>query len=376
MLSLSDYDYSLPTHLIAQRLASPADSCKFLVYDQKKLSHHAFHDISSLLKSNTQIWLNTSKVIKARILIPYLTGEIFFLHAHNDYEFDALVRPGKKMKVGTTIKVDTFEFVVLENTDQWRRLRCSQPIMAVLEKIWHMPLPPYISYNKNKTDAYQPLQAKQEHLWSVAAPTASLHFTKEVLQGLKNKNCDFHETVLHIWLWTFKSVDVEHIEEYDIHAERIVIDIQDFNYIYTAKTQEKDILGVWTTVTRTLETLPYIRILLPKELKDGFENNVYNHRQILTDDITVVQAQKFVSDIYIWENWIITANCRLYIYPGFRFRIINKLLTNFHLPKSSLLMLVAAFVGYEEMKKIYDEALAHEYKFFSFGDAMLLDIKK
>lgn len=162
------------------------------------MSHHIFHELPDLLEPDTQIRMNTSKVVKARIYIPNFDGEIFFLHAHDDYEFDALVRPGKKMKAGTTITIDIFEFVVLSNTENGRRIRCSHPIYEVLEKIGQMPLPPYIAYDKSKSESYQPIQAKDEHSGSVAAPTASLHFTDNVLQNLKNKNCDFHETVLHV----------------------------------------------------------------------------------------------------------------------------------------------------------------------------------
>lgn len=373
MLTLSDYDYTLPDHLIAQKLADPADRCRLLVYNQQP-SHHIFHELPNLLLANTQIRLNTSKVIKARVYIPEFDGELFFLYAHDEYEFDALVRPGKKMKIGTTVTVDTFVFTVLLNTENGRRIRCSHPILEVLEKIGHMPLPPYISYDQDKTDAYQPIQAKDEHIWSVAAPTASLHFTDQVLTDLRSKKCDFHETVLHIWLWTFKSVDVEKIEDYDIHAERIVINIQDFTSIYRAKTEWKDILWVGTTVTRTLETLPYIWVLIREDIKEKIEQDIYIYRERMTWDLSQELAQKYVSDIYIGDSWSITANCTLYIYPWFIFRVINKLITNFHLPKSSLLMLVAAFVWYNEMKEIYDVALAQEYKFFSFGDAMLLSL--
>ena len=142
--------------------------------------------------------MNTSKVVKARIYIPKLDGEIFFLYAHDEHEFDALVRPGKKMKKGTVVTLGIFEFTVVSNTSNGRRIRCSHPIYDVLEQIGHMPLPPYIAYDESKSDAYQPIQAKDEHSGSVAAPTASLHFTDKVLQDLKTKNCAFHETVLHI----------------------------------------------------------------------------------------------------------------------------------------------------------------------------------
>ena len=200
MHSLDDYIYELPESAIGQELASPPDRCKFLVYDTstKETSHHIFHEIERILPTDSLLIFNTSKVVKARLYLPSLKGEIFFLRAHDEYTFDALIRPGKKFQVGDLISLDDTEitFTVVEMTENGRRLQCSEPILDVLEEYGHMPLPPYISYSEDKSGAYQPLQAKQPG--SVAAPTASLHFTEKLLSKLRSQGIQTDETVLHI----------------------------------------------------------------------------------------------------------------------------------------------------------------------------------
>ena len=395
MYSLSDYDYDLPQELIAQDLASPADNAKLLVYDKSTwtIKDSIFHELPSLIQEWSHFFFNTSKVVKARIPIPKFDGEIFFLEQHTDeYTFDALVRPWKKMKVWTIVPVWDYIFEIVGMTEQWRVVRCSHPIFEVLEAIWQMPLPPYIWYDESKSDSYQPLQAKQP--WSVAAPTASLHFTPQTYSDLKNMQCSINEVVLHIWLGTFKQVDTESIQDYDIHSEKAEVWWDIFRKIMTIKQSWKPLVAVGTTVTRTLETLPYVRKELQKsnQALECFDQETKEYWDTITKSISEEKAQWFVKSWSLKGEWTIrndtnqwwyivhptilssniTFESALYIYPWFDFLIIDQLITNFHLPKSSLLMLVAGFIWFENMKKIYEHAIAKKYMFYSFWDAMLI----
>jgi len=244
-------------------------------------------------------------------------------------------------------------------------------IEDILEKYWIMPLPPYIQYSKDKEKPYQPIFAQKP--WSVAAPTASLHFTENLLNKLKEKWCKFEYTTLHIWLGTFKKVDTQDITKYDIHSETVQINLDIFEKIAKYKLNKKPTIAVWTTVTRTLESLPYLwKYLKNKNLISNFSKSTINFWDKLTENIE--NEKKYIFDVKeIASNW--NKNClyfktKLYIYPWFNFKIIDQLITNFHLPKSSLLMLVAAFMGYENMIKTYQYAIKKKYKFFSFWDAM------
>lgn len=384
MFNLSDYDYELPHDRIAQDLASPADSAKLLVYDKKthSIQDRVFYELPWLVPEWSHFFFNTSKVVKARIALPEFDGEIFFLEKSDDEcIFEALVRPGKKMKPWQTIYLEQYSFEIIGMTEHWRRIKSSHPILEILESIWQMPLPPYIWYEASKSDSYQPIQAK--HPGSVAAPTASLHFTDKTLKDLEKHTCTLHEVVLHIGLGTFKQVDTESIQDYAIHSEHAEVTTQTFESIASINTSQKNLIAVWTTVTRTLETLPYIRVLLYSSSKTNtFTQETQHYRDTITKGISLEQAQTYVKSRSIqWssvddihENHLhrIQFESTLYIYPWFDFRVINQLITNFHLPKSSLLMLVAWFIWYDQMMKLYSYAIENDYQFFSFGDAMIL----
>ena len=365
MEELESYDYHLPQKHIAQSLASPPESCKFLIIEKESwnMKDVIFSDILDEIDDSTLIVFNNSKVLKARILLPQ--GEIFYLRSYDEYTFEALVRPWKKFKVWDVIDFDDIiSFEVSEITNDGRKLRCNVPILQVLEKYWKMPLPPYISYDDSKEEAYQPVFAKHE--WSVAAPTASLHFSAWILASLYEKGIQSLYTTLHVWLWTFKPVTTEDITQYAIQAERMEVATTIFEDILQALLHQKKILAVWTTVTRPLESLPYLYVLLQHQ-----QQNISTdpHRETICKDITLEQALQYVGDISItW--WNIHFASTLFIYPWFTFRIIDQLITNFHLPKSSLLMLVAWFMWYEQMKTCYEHAIQHQYAFYSFGDAM------
>ena len=385
---LEDYDYTLPEHLIAQTLASPPESCRLLVYEQsnKNISHHIFSDITDLIDDETLLVFNNTKVVKARLIFhEYVSDlakepEIFYLSSIDAYTFHAFVAPGKKFPIWWTISFNKeISFTIDKLTHEWRILTCSHPILEVLDTYGQMPLPPYIDYNEEKAAPYQPIFAENE--WSVATPTASLHFSKELLSKLHTQWIQTAFTTLHIWLGTFKQVDVEAIEEYAIHDELCVVDISLFERLAAHKLKWKPILAVWTTVTRTLESLPYVWKSLRKSSSVKGNNisvskEAQDYRNTLTQDISVSQAAEYIQNITIhknnWSHASITFSTKLFLYPGKPLHIIDELITNFHWPKSTLLMLVAAFIGFDEMKHIYKTAIEHAYRFYSFGDAMWL----
>lgn len=392
LTKLSSYDYNLPKELIAQEHAYPAHNSKLLYFDGK-IHDLIFKDIVNLLSSKDILFFNNSKVVKARIIWDDKINfkiiwenneeklckncELLFLKKLNNNTFESLVRPGKKLKKWKTIKITKqnkeYIFKVKDYLENWRIIEIISPkkdIFEILDEIGKMPLPPYIEYSEEKEKPYQPIQAKKEG--SVAAPTASLHFTPELIKRLKEQNIKFLESTLHIWMWTFKTVDTEDITKYNIHSETVEIPLSIFEKIADLKKNHY-ITAVGTTSTRILESLPYlyqkIKLENPKlynQLKRDFWENFKINKE---------QANNFIQNINFYNNTI-QFDTKLYIYPGFEFKIIDKLITNFHLPKSSLLMLVAAFMWYENMFKCYQHAIKNNYKFFSFWDAMFIDKTK
>lgn len=399
MFQLSDYTYDLPDERIAQLPADPPDHCRLLVYTpgntmpENTIQDLHFYDLPNLLPSQSMITFNTSKVIKARLLLD-TKREIFFLqhhtthteNAHIENTFEALVRPGKEFRVGTTItrdppaktpsaQINPITFTVIKQTQHGRILSCSEPIDALLETYGQLPLPPYIAYSAEKASSYQPIVAQEP--WSVAAPTASLHFTPALLEQLHTQGIVREEVTLHIWLGTFQSVQTDDITKHDIHSERIVIDTGIFGRIAQHKRSQKEITATWTTVMRTLESLPFLRVALGDiALGSKDENIVLTDADIAwrdqeTQDISLQGTWTFIHDIVVKDGHIYFST-KIFLYPWTKIRVVDGLITNFHLPKSSLLMLVAAFVGFDEMKRIYAHALARDYMFYSFGDAMYL----
>jgi len=367
MHSLSDYNYTLPSELIAQTPADPPESCRFLVVDREsdQMSDHIFSDLVGIINTDTLIVFNNSKVLKARLMLPDW-WEIFYLSSSDEYRFSALVRPGKRFKVWSTIVYnDDISFLVESISNDGRILVASQPIFEILESYGQMPLPPYIEYDKSLEDTYQPVFASTAG--SVAAPTASLHFTADLISQLESQWVQTTYTTLHVWLGTFKPVNVESIQSYDIHSERIEVDFSIWSKLAATKDAGKNILAVGTTVTRTLESLPY----LWKVLQDAWNTDdlTTQYRNTLTSNITLSEAQNVIWEINVVDQKILFES-KLFLYPGKKFYIIDELITNFHLPKSSLLMLVAGLIWYDQMREIYKYAIDGKYRFYSFGDAM------
>lgn len=376
MLSLSDYDYTLPDHLIAQHPTLPPEHARLLVFDRKKqtIRDKHFYDLPELLESRTLIVFNDSKVVKARLLFPEIHGELLFLRLLTPTSCEAMVRPWKKWKNGMsqTISGTTITFTVIDTTIDWRIVACSHPILQVLEQYGQMPLPPYIEYNEQDAPQYQPVVANDAKPWSVAAPTAALHFSEQLIIDLEKAwiNRDF--VTLHVGIGTFKTVDVEDITQYAIHDELCEVRRDLFTTIARQKSLQKPLIAVGTTTTRTLESLPYLWVLIDNKQKNAlFDEETRQYRERITNSIDQPKASEYISDITFSNNSCFFS-CTLYIYPWFQFRVIDQLITNFHLPKSSLLMLVAGYVWYQEMHTLYKHAIKQQYRFFSFGDGMLV----
>jgi S-adenosylmethionine:tRNA ribosyltransferase-isomerase len=259
-------------------------------------------------------------------------------------------------------------------------------VVAFLEQYGQMPLPPYIQYAEEKEKRYQTHFAQE--LGSAAAPTASLHFTPELLEALQKKGVGISFSTLHVGLGTFKPVYCEDIRSHPIHQETMIIDGELWETIAKWKKEEKNLIPVGTTMVRLLETLPYVRAKErvsrnPNESSrnDGLPHPSESERkrelstptqqfwESLTKDITTEEAEKFVKSISVHEKFL-TIETQLFIYPGFPFRLIDQMITNFHLPKSSLLMLISALMGREEALKAYAYAIQQNYQFYSFGDGM------
>ena len=276
-----------------------------------------------------------------------------------------MVSPWKKIKKSDTFEVYWVEFEVIDYTKKGRLIKVQKDInlLDFLEKNWEMPLPPYVEYSKEKEKYYQSIFAK--NTGSIAAPTASLHFTDRVLEKLKQKSIWFNYVTLHVWLWTFAKVDTEDIKKYDIHKEKVVLDLDIFDKIANFKKDANDIVWVGTTVTRTLESLPYLYSLLKDKI--DVENAFFE--KIVSNWLT---DKNYIHNLEVKQNKI-HFETKLFIYPGFEFNIIDKLITNFHLPKSSLLMLVAAWIWYDKLWEVYDHAIKSNYRFYSFGDACFLE---
>ncbi|PMQ02348.1 MAG: tRNA preQ1(34) S-adenosylmethionine ribosyltransferase-isomerase QueA [Dictyoglomus sp. NZ13-RE01] len=337
VLKLSDYDYYLPEELIAQEPVEPRDSSKLMVVSREsgEISICIFRDIHRFLRKGDVLVLNDTKVIPARIYGRKETGakiEVLLLKKIDDLTFSALIKPGRRAKIGSKIlfKDDVFCEVLERNEDGIFLLKFSTPNLEnILPEIGKIPLPPYIKKPLENPERYQTVYAKK--LGSVAAPTAGLHFTPELLENLKNMGIEILYITLHVGLGTFRPVVVDDITKHKIDPEYYEISEEVSYRINKAKEEGRRIIAVGTTVTRTLE------------------GNREGSR---------VKAGKGLVD--------------LFIYPGFEFKIIDGLITNFHLPKSTLLMLVSAFMGYDLMKKAYAKAIEERFRFYSFGDAMFI----
>lgn len=340
-MQLTDFDYHLPEKLIAQEPVEPRYASRLMVLDraQNTIDHKIFSDLLEYLKAGDTLVLNNTKVIPARLYgIKEGTGakiEIVLLTRHTTTKWEALVKPGKKIKPGTRIIFGDGRLIAtaIETTEVGGRIldfEYQGVFEEILDELGEMPLPPYITKELEDKNRYQTVYAKTEG--SVAAPTAGLHFTEALLEQIEKLGVNVVYVMLHVGLGTFRPVKVENIKEHKMHAEYFEMDEKTASVINKTKMRGGKVIAVGTTSIRTIETAA-------------------------AEDGTVKECKG-------WTD--------IFIYPGYRYKVVDLIITNFHLPKSTLLMLISAFYDRDEIMKAYDVAVEEKYRFFSFGDAMLI----
>lgn len=335
LLLKSTYYYDLPERLIAQTPVEPRDSSRLLAFNKKtgKISHNIFRDIISFLKPGDVLVINNTRVLPARLYGYKETGakiEILLQKRINLKEWSVLAKPTKRLKVGTKLVFSEKLNGTITEIGDFGSCKISFEFEGVFEhrlsEVGTMPLPPYIKEKLNDQERYQTVYAKEEG--SSAAPTAGLHFTAELLNKIKDKGVQIVEVLLHVGLGTFRPVSEENILNHKMHSEFFEMTEENAKTLNKAKEEGRRIIAVGTTSVRVLESSAKCGIIVP---------------------------QKRETDIFI--------------YPSYKFQVVDAIITNFHLPESTLIMLVSAFIGYENAMKVYNEAVNQEYRFFSFGDA-------
>ncbi|MGN0797766.1 MAG: tRNA preQ1(34) S-adenosylmethionine ribosyltransferase-isomerase QueA [Christensenellales bacterium] len=343
-LSTHDFYYDLPKELIAQTPIEPRDSSRMLVYHKEdgSIEHKHFYDLADYLHEGDLLVVNETKVIPARLYASRMSEgaskekncEVLLLKRLDYTDWECITRPAKKLKIGTRLDFgqDLQGEVVGYGEEGIRRIKFEwQGIFEdVLDKIGNMPLPPYITKRLEDKDRYQTVYSKVQG--SAAAPTAGLHFTGRLIDELKAKGVQFAKVLLHVGLGTFRPVKVDNILEHKMHSEYYEIDQTNADLINSAVREGRRVICVGTTSVRVVESV--------------------------ADDEGYVKA--------------CSGNTDIFIYPSYRFKTVKGLITNFHLPESTLIMLVSAFIGKEETLKMYEIAVQEKYRFFSFGDATLL----
>lgn len=340
-MKVSDFNYDLPQELIAQVPIKNRDESRLMVLDRKSktIDHKIFKDILDYLKPGDCLVRNNTKVIPARLYgIKEETGinvEFLLLNRIEGDYWEVMVKPGRRLKKGTNVifgngllKAEILD--IMEGGNRKVKFIYEGIFNEILDQIGLMPLPPYIHEKLQDKDRYQTVYAKYEG--SAAAPTAGLHFTDELLEKIKQKGVEIANVTLHVGIGTFRPVKEENVEEHKMHTEHFYIKDEDVEKINKAKRTGHRIIAVGTTSCRVLESIA--------------DENGYV-KQIETDT-------------------------GIFIYPGYKFKCIDGLITNFHLPKSTLIMLVSALAGKEFVMKAYEEAVREKYRFFSFGDAMFI----
>ena len=340
-MKVEDFDYDLPEELIAQTPLEKRDASRLLVLDKKsgELEHRHFYDIIDYLEEGDTLVLNNTKVLPARLIgekeETKAVIEILLLKNITDDTWECLAKPARRIKVGTIVTFGNGKLkakCIKEENDGIRHFTLIYDgiLLEILEELGTMPLPPYIHEKLSDQTRYQTVYAKE--VGSAAAPTAGLHFTKELLAKIKEKKVNIAYITLHVGLGTFRPVSVEKVEDHEMHSEYYQMSKEVAELLTKTKKENHRIIAVGTTSTRTLETI-----------------------------MTKYHEFKECSG---WTN--------IFIYPGYEFKAIDCLITNFHLPKSTLVMLVSALAGREHILNAYKEAVEKKYRFFSFGDAMLI----
>lgn len=346
-MDLKDFYYDLPSELIAQHPAEKRDLSRLMFLDKKtgQIRHGTFRDIIDEFVAGDCLILNDSRVIPARLFAERVSDrahiEVFLLRPlDNANTWECLVKPGKKMKIGTEIDVKGIPAKVtevFENGNRAIRFEFEGDFKDKLNEIGEIPLPPYIHEKQDDYSRYQTVYAKYDG--SVAAPTAGLHFTEELLDELRNKGVEIGFVTLHVGLGTFRPVKTEQIEEHKMHSEFFILPDKTAEIINRCKKNKHRVTAVGTTCTRTLET-------------------VGTRLGINADNFKITEM---------------SGETDIFIYPPYEFKVIDRLITNFHLPESTLIMLVSALAGRENVLNAYKEAVKEKYRFFSFGDAMFIE---
>ena len=340
----SDFYFDLPEELIAQDPLEDRSSSRLLVLDKNTgdVEHHVFRDIIDYLEAGDCLVINNTKVIPARLMgVREGTGatiEVLLLKRKENDIWETLVKPGKKAKVGTKIIFGDGLVIgevvdIVEEGNRLIQFHYEGIFEEILDKLGQMPLPPYITHQLQDKNRYQTVYAK--HDGSAAAPTAGLHFTPELLQQVRDKGVEIAEVTLHVGLGTFRPVKEDNLLNHHMHSEFYNIDQSEADKINKAKAEGHRVISVGTTSTRTLESAA---------LEDG--------------------------SLKACSGWT-----EIFIYPGYQFKVIDALITNFHLPESTLVMLVSALAGRENVLAAYKQAVDERYRFFSFGDAMFIHAK-
>lgn len=338
-MQVEDYDYYLPQELIAQTPIEPRDHSRLLLVDRTKttVEHKHFYDLVSYLQPGDLLIMNDTKVIPARLIGHKETGakvEVFLLHRHSQDTWEALVRPGKKLLPGATVSFgDKLQAEILDKTDfggRMVRFIFDGVFEEILDELGQTPLPPYIHEQLQDKSRYQTVYAKVDG--SAAAPTAGLHFTPELMQLIRDKGVDIGFVTLHVGLGTFRPVSAKDIRDHVMHSEYYVVSDETVQKVAQARQRGGRVIAIGTTAVRTLESA--------------------------AEHGGMIRAGAGVTNIFI--------------YPGYTFQVVNALVTNFHLPQSTLMMLVSALAGRERMLDVYHQAVEEKYRFFSFGDAMFI----
>jgi len=395
-LNLEDFNYELPKEKIAKFPLENRDDSKLLIVEKKneKIKHDIFKNIDNYLSNNTLIYLNKTKVIAARIIMKKITGgvvEILILNpilpskdpqvvmnSKNSCQWECIIG-GKRLKIGSELflKRDlgfTFKAEIVQKKEQnaivnffWDK---KFSFVEILNKIGKVPLPPYIKRESEEIDKvrYQTVYAQIDG--SVAAPTAGLHFTENKIIHLKNKGVKFDEIILHVGLGTFQPIKSD-IKNHEMHSEKIIFTKENIKNLIYALQNNLSIIATGTTSLRTLESLYWLAV---KSIYDNKINTKldqfdwYKYKEIEINDalntFLEMMSAKGIERIY--------AETKLFIVPDYQFKLVNGLITNFHMPKSTLMLLVAAFLGKELCLKVYNEALTKNYRFLSYGDTSLL----
>ncbi|MDU6362014.1 MULTISPECIES: tRNA preQ1(34) S-adenosylmethionine ribosyltransferase-isomerase QueA [Clostridium] len=340
-MKVSDFDFDLPEELIAQHPLEKRDSSRLMVLDKNtgEIEHRSFHDVIEYLNEGDTLVLNNTRVMPARLIGEKEgTGgkiEFLLLKRIEGDRWECLAKPGKRAKIGQkfTFGEGKLKCTVVDIVEEGNRIiefSYEGIFEQVLDELGEMPLPPYITEKLEDKERYQTVYSKEKG--SAAAPTAGLHFTEELLKEIKAKGVNIAYLTLHVGLGTFRPVKVEDINEHIMHSEYYHLDNENADLINETKKRGNKVIAVGTTSTRTLETIG--------------------------DDNGFVREQSGWTDIFI--------------YPGYKYKVIDELITNFHLPESTLIMLVSALAGKEHVMNAYNEAVKEKYRFFSFGDSMLI----